>query len=72
MKEVKIQNGRTIAEKQAYERLKNRRFNDVLLSVEEVDYINKTTPKLSREEKKLERMYERPVNDTELLKKLIK
>lgn len=42
------------------------------LSAEEVDKINRTTPKLSREEKRLERMYERPVNDTELWKKINK
>lgn len=53
-------------------RLRARRIPNFGLSAEEVDKINRTTPKLSREEKRLERMYERPVNDTELWKKINK
>lgn len=60
-------------EREALERIRSHKIpSNYGLSALDVDRINRTTPKLTGEERKLERMYERPVNDKDLWKRIVR
>ena len=59
-------------EKETLKRLRERRIPNPNLSALEVDTINRNARKLTPEERRINKMYGRDVNDSELWKKIVK